>query len=196
MELPIQRPIQGMRKSNVVSFTPGAQAARATLQGWKQIAEELDRGVRTVQRWEQKFGLPVHKLRTGVGCPVFAFKDELRSWLAKADKAIKTKTRASSKAASWNQNEPSFRRPRAAIPKSQATPSEPEIIKSLNAFFALKRASNNAPSCNHCHASTRLLVGHFWLYGTEKTWQISVPFCPQCDSDLRAMLPTSPERLT
>src|SRR4029077_15124794 len=80
--------------------------------------------------------------------------------------------------------------------ESQTTASEPEIIKSLNAFFALKRASNTSPSCNHCHASTRLLVGHFWLCGTEKTWQVSVPFCPNCDSDLRAMLPTSQEYIT
>ena len=203
MGLPIQRPTQGMRKSNVVSFTPAAPAASATLQGWKQIAAELYRSVRTVQRWEHKCGLPVHKLGGGVGCPVFAFKDELRSWLrAKADEGIKTKNRASWKAASLNQDEPSFGRRRAALVKgretleTQSTPSEPDIIKSLNAFFALKRASNNAPSCHHCHASTRLLVGHFWLYGTEKTWQVSVPFCPHCDSDLRGMVPQSPERLT
>lgn len=192
-----------MRKSNVVSFTPGAPAACATVQGWKQIAAELDRSVRTVQRWEQNLSLPVHKLGEGVGSPVFAFKDELRYWLrGKAAKGTKTKNRMSSKVTSFNQNGSSFGRVPSAQVKgretlqTQSTPSEPDIIKSLNAFFALKGASNNTPSCHHCHASTRLLVGHFWLYGTEKTWQISVPFCPQCDSDLRAMLPQSPERLT
>jgi hypothetical protein len=196
MGLPIQRPAQGLRKSNLVSFTPGAPATNATLQGWKEIAGELDRSVRTVQRWEQKLGLPVHKLGDGVGSPVFAFKDELRSWLrVKADGGKKTENDASSKAPSVNQAELSFGRGRKNL-GTRAIPSEPEIIKSLNAFFALKGANNSAPLCDHCKASTRLLVGHFWLYGTEKTWQVSVPFCPNCDSDLRAMLPQAPVRLT
>ena len=206
MGLPIQHPAQSSRKSNVVRLDPGTPLSRATLQGWKEIAGELNRSVRTVQRWERTLGLPVHKLGDGAGSPVFAFKDELRSWLrVKADEGMKTKTDASSKAASLdslNQDGPFFER-RASAPvkakeivKSQTVPSEPDIIKSLNTFFALKGANNNTPECNHCHASTRLLVGHFWLYGTEKTWQVSVPFCPNCDSDLRAMLPPSPERLT
>jgi hypothetical protein len=201
MGLPIQCPAQGFRKSNVVSFTPGTSAANATLQGWKEIAGELDRSVRTVQRWEQKLGLPVHRLGGGAGSPVFAFKDELRSWLrVKADERIKIDSSVFPKPASYP-DQLLFGR-RAAVVKvrenldSQTTPSEPDIIKSLNAFFALKGANSSAPECNHCHASTRLLVGQFWLYGTEKTWQVSVPFCPNCDSDLRAMLPRSPERLT
>ncbi len=203
MGVPIQRPAQSFRKSNVVSFTPGASVGRATLQGWKEIAAELDRSVRTVQRWEQNLGLPVHKLGDGAGSPVFAFKDELRSWLrVQADEGTKTETGASAKADSLNQDGHSLGRGCVAsfrgrgTSESQTTPSEPDIIKSLNAFFALKSAANNAPSCHHCHALTRLLVGHFWLYGTDKTWQVSVPFCPQCDADLRAMLPHSPERLT
>ena len=200
MGQPIQRPPQGSPKFNVVKFTPSTPVTNASLQGWKEIAGELDRSVRTVQRWEQRLGLPVHKLGNGGGSPVFAFKDELRSWLRrKADEGIKTKLGASS----LNPDEMSFPgRRRAALvnegksAKLPGTPSEPDIVRSLNAFFAFKRENNNGPSCNRCHASTRLLVGHFWLYGTEKTWQVAVPFCPRCDSDLRAMLPQSPERVT
>jgi len=203
MGLPIQRLTQGLRRSNVVSFASGPPATTTTLQGWKEIAAELGRSVRTVQRWEQKLGLPVHKLGEGIGSPVFAFKGELHSWLrVKADEGIKTKIDASSKTSSFGQDEPSFGQRAVALVKgrdssrSQTTPSEPDIIKSLNAFFALKGANNNAPLCNHCQSPTRLLVGHFWLYGTEKTWQVSVPFCSQCDSDLRSMLPPSLERIT
>lgn len=197
MGLPIQRPQQELRKSNVVSFTPGARATNATLQGWKEIALELGRSVRTVQRWEQKLGLPVHKLGDGVGSPVFAFKDELRSWLR-----VKAGERKQANAEFSNQDEESFERRRAALVKrrnsseSQTTASEPEIIKSLNAFFALKAANNSTPLCYRCHTSTRVLIGQFWLYGTERTWQVSVPFCPNCDSDLRAMLPPSSQGLT
>src|SRR5947199_509271 len=155
MGLPIQRPAQGFRKSNVVSFTPGTSATNATLQGWKEIAGELDRSVRTVQRWEQKLGLPVHKLGGGAGSPVFAFKDELRSWLrVKADERIKVESSVFSKTPSYP-DQLLFGR-RAAVVKvrenldSQTTPSEPDIIKSLNAFFALKGANGSAPECNHC----------------------------------------------
>src|SRR6185437_14147841 len=203
MGLPIQRPTPGSPKSNIVRFTPRAPATNATLQGWKEIAAELNRSVRTVQRWEQNLGLPVHKLGNGLGSPVFAFKEELRSWLrVKADKGMKTETGASSTSVAIDQDE-LLDGLRPAVPmkgrgtfKSRTTASEPDIVKLLNAFFALTRADHNSASCNHCHASTHLLVGHFWLYGTDKTWQVSVPFCPQCDSDLRAMLPQSPDRLT
>jgi hypothetical protein len=195
MGLSLQRPAQGFRKNNVLRFTPGNPAASATLQGWKEIATELGRSVRTVQRWQRKLGLPVHKLGEGVGSPVFAFKDELRAWLrVKAEEAA-------SEVASFGQDERSLWRRQAALVNRRETldpktmSSEPEIVRSLNAFFALKNATNNSPSCNHCHAPTRLLVGHFWLYGTERTWQVAVPFCPQCDSELRAMLPQPPERL-
>jgi hypothetical protein len=201
MGLPIEPPIQRLAKSNLVKFTPAPRPSCATLQGWKEIAGELDRSVRTVQRWEQKLGLPVHKLGGGTGSPVFAFKDELRSWLEnKADEQTEIETSTFSKPASYP-DQLIFGR-RAALVKgrknldSQTTPSEPDIIKSLNAFFALKGANGSASECNHCHASTRLLVGQFWLYGTEKTWQVSVPFCPNCDSDLRAMLRRSSDRLT
>ena len=74
--------------------------------------------------------------------------------------------------------------------------SEPEIIKSLNAFFALKGSVHKQSTCETCSSSTRLLVGRFWLYGTDRTWQVSIPFCPQCDSDVRALLPPSSDRVS
>jgi hypothetical protein len=205
MGLPIRRPAQESLNSNVVKFIPVTPATNATLQGWKEIAAELDRSVRTVQRWEQKLNLPVHKLGSGGGAPVFAFKDELHSWLrARAEDGKKTIFATSSKDSQPAlAGEPSVngRRHASMVERrrnshSRTTASEPEIIKSLNAFFALKRANGNSHSCNHCHASSRLLVGHFWLYGTDRTWQVAVPFCPNCDSDLRAMLPSSSEHIT
>jgi hypothetical protein len=47
------------------------------LSGWKEIANHLRHGVRTVQRWEM-FGLPIH--RVGGGGPVFAFVEEIEAW--------------------------------------------------------------------------------------------------------------------
>jgi len=51
------------------------------LNSWKEIASYLDRGVRTVQRWERDSQLPVHRLNSGKVGPVFAFPSELDLWL-------------------------------------------------------------------------------------------------------------------
>ena len=55
--------------------------ADGLLTSWKDISAYLDRGVRTVQRWEQMLGLPVHRIGTGNRAPVFALKNEIDSWL-------------------------------------------------------------------------------------------------------------------
>jgi PAS domain S-box-containing protein len=51
-----------------------------TLNSWKEIADYLARSVRTVQRWEARFGLPVRH-RAGKRTSVFAIQAELDSWL-------------------------------------------------------------------------------------------------------------------
>jgi PAS domain-containing protein len=51
-----------------------------TLNSWKEIADYLRRSVRTVQRWEARFGLPVRH-RPGERTSVFALQAELDSWL-------------------------------------------------------------------------------------------------------------------
>ena len=64
--------------------TVGASVERGThgiVQSWKEIASELNRGVRTVQRWERELGLPVRRVGRRSKAPVFAFKDELHAWL-------------------------------------------------------------------------------------------------------------------
>ena len=53
----------------------------AVLNSWKEIANYLDRGVRTVQRWESQLALPVHRFRPAKRTPVFAFPSELMTWL-------------------------------------------------------------------------------------------------------------------
>ena len=52
------------------------------LESWKEIAAYLKRDVTTVQRWEKREGMPVHRhLHDKVGS-VFAFKSELDAWVA------------------------------------------------------------------------------------------------------------------
>ena len=56
-----------------------------TLNSWKEIAAYLDRGVRTVQRWERELELPVHRIGKGKRSPVFATTAELNFWLATSE---------------------------------------------------------------------------------------------------------------
>ena len=54
---------------------------RERLDSWKQIAVYLNREVRSVQRWEKREGLPVHRHPHLKGCTVYAFKSEIDGWL-------------------------------------------------------------------------------------------------------------------
>ena len=52
------------------------------LSGWKEIANYLGKGVRTVQRYERELGLPVRRPVGHVGSSVIATKAELDGWIA------------------------------------------------------------------------------------------------------------------
>ena len=52
------------------------------LESWKKIAAHLRRDVRTVQRWEQSNGLPVHRHKRAHRSLPFAYKKELDAWWA------------------------------------------------------------------------------------------------------------------
>ncbi len=54
---------------------------RRILNSWKEIANYLGRGVRTVQRWEAQLGLPVHRPAGKDHSAVLAFSSELDDWL-------------------------------------------------------------------------------------------------------------------
>ena len=50
------------------------------LESWKQIAAYLQHDIRTVQRWEQTEGLPVHRHMHAERGTVYAYKSELTAW--------------------------------------------------------------------------------------------------------------------
>lgn len=52
------------------------------LNGWKDIAAFFGKSTRTVQRWEAKLHLPVHRLKSESGDIVYAFPHELEAWRA------------------------------------------------------------------------------------------------------------------
>lgn len=53
------------------------------LTSWKEIAVYLGKGVRTVQRWEMNFGLPVRRPKSDSHKAVLAIPEELNEWLLK-----------------------------------------------------------------------------------------------------------------
>jgi CheY-like chemotaxis protein len=62
--------------------------AEQHLNGWKEIASYLGRGIRTVQRWEADLGLPVRRPRGKDRSAVVALASELDLWLVKAPSRV------------------------------------------------------------------------------------------------------------
>ncbi|MCE5309521.1 MAG: tetratricopeptide repeat protein [Acidobacteriales bacterium] len=58
----------------------GHGGASDRLDSWKEIAAYLNRGARTVQRWEREEGLPVHRLQHDKLGSVHAYRAELDAW--------------------------------------------------------------------------------------------------------------------
>jgi hypothetical protein len=57
---------------------------RRILNGWKEISNHLERGVRTAQRWEALLGMPVHRPALKSRSAVVAFSDQLEGWLSRS----------------------------------------------------------------------------------------------------------------
>lgn len=67
------------RELRIVSDT---EKSSRILNGWKEIASYLGRGVRTVQRWEIEIGLPVRRPHGKAKSAVMAITSELDVWVA------------------------------------------------------------------------------------------------------------------
>lgn len=57
--------------------------SRQILNGWKEISNYIERGVRTAQRWEDQLGMPVHRPALKDRSAVVAFSDELDRWITR-----------------------------------------------------------------------------------------------------------------
>jgi Tol biopolymer transport system component len=56
-------------------------SAHGRLDSWKEIADYLKRDIRTAIRWGKNKGMPVHRVPGGKRQAVFAFKEEIDTWL-------------------------------------------------------------------------------------------------------------------
>lgn len=59
-----------------------ALAATSVLTSWKEIALYMGKGVRTVQRWEHDFGLPVRRPQGSDKKAILARRGDLDAWVA------------------------------------------------------------------------------------------------------------------
>jgi hypothetical protein len=51
------------------------------LTSWKEIAQYFGKGVRTVQRWEAAFGLPIRRPQSENHSAIIAIPEELDAWV-------------------------------------------------------------------------------------------------------------------
>ncbi len=54
---------------------------RRILESWKEISSHLHKSVRTCRRWENDYGLPIHRIDGSASGRVFAFPEELDQWV-------------------------------------------------------------------------------------------------------------------
>ncbi len=71
----MDQPVQSPENNKKTSFSD------KRLDSWKEIAQYLNRDVRTVMRWEKTGGLPVHRMPGGKMPGVYALQSELEVWL-------------------------------------------------------------------------------------------------------------------
>jgi TolB-like protein len=71
---------------------PAAVHAVARLNSWKEIAAYLGTSVRTVQRWEQTEGLPVHRHEHASVATVCAYTQEVDAWFGSRTAAASPET--------------------------------------------------------------------------------------------------------
>lgn len=60
------------------------------LRSWKDIAHYMGTCVKTVQRWERAYHLPVRRVQPGKGSVVVAFRNEIDEWLQKRTHDVNT----------------------------------------------------------------------------------------------------------
>ena len=104
-------------------LSSGALVSGNRLESWKEIAAYLNRSERTVRRWEEKEGLPVHRLAHDKRSSVYGYPRELDAW---------RESRAQLVAA-----EPSAEETSAEVPASATAPARRRIRGWIGAALAI-----------------------------------------------------------
>src|SRR5258708_13511662 len=92
------------------------------LDSWKEIASYLRRDVRTVQRWEKKEGLPVHRHQHDKLGSVYAFRADLETWFTTRQQSGES----AAGEARTGDSKSSNAKPTIAVPPSTNVNADPE----------------------------------------------------------------------
>jgi TolB-like protein/Flp pilus assembly protein TadD len=106
------------------------------LEGWKAIADHLNKTERTVQRWEKSKALPVRRLKAGTPEEqgrVFAYKTELDAWW----KEMLTRADAIVELASEPDPSPATITPKQDRPAREQSPASPRRYALLGSAVVL-----------------------------------------------------------
>lgn len=79
---PAGLPVNSIEKIHLVAGRDAAPANRKILNSWKEIATYMGRGVRTLQRYERMYRLPIRRPAGKNRSAVMALSDEIDTWLA------------------------------------------------------------------------------------------------------------------
>ena len=175
------------KADNSVGTAPTLQLGRTVLQGWKAIACALDRGVRTVQRWERTLGLPVHRIGNELCGPVIAFADELRSWLETTaisefhpSKCFSPSTACLTPNPKWANSQPAATTKVIGGNKRIENPHRVHFLERRT----LTTCNPGKTSCDRCNSSLQLLDAVLSTLQTKRNLKVRLLVCPICDFDL------------
>src|SRR5712692_3306180 len=91
-----------MKDSSTVSSPgPSDRSAEAPLDSWKEIATHVKRDVSTVQRWEKREGMPVHRHVHDKRGSVYAFSSELDAWLQSRKLRLEEEEKRTPRVSRW-----------------------------------------------------------------------------------------------
>ena len=123
------------------------QPSTRILNSWKEIASYLGRGVRTIQRYEEKLGLPVHRPAAKDRSAVLAFADELERWLRNTPSRNGTRANAgNANSATRHLEEIQLKddvRSELERAKQEVDLAHDNYVRKLERYTALKRQAEN-----------------------------------------------------
>ncbi|WP_348264595.1 hypothetical protein P8935_08680 [Telmatobacter sp. DSM 110680] len=125
---------------------PSASPPEDRLDSWKEIAAYLKRDVTTVQRWEKREGMPVHRHLHEKTGSVYAYREELAAWASGRNLRV----------AQENENSLS-----SSIP-AESAPSLEKQVTALRWKLILSMAAL---------AAVALAICALWFQRTERFWR-------------------------
>src|SRR5215831_5199907 len=118
---------------------PPERPTELRLDSWKEIAVYLKRDITTVQRWEKREGMPIHRHEHDKRSSVYALTPELNAWLRE-------------------------RRPSAAKDDNQAEIQTPTIVAAHQGWRGALRAHRWLTLALAAAASMSLLAGAYFAH--------------------------------